>query len=149
MEESREKEEFDVLGAVIEAIAVILTVAVLAHITISIRLCHPVQSTKAIIAQLSQLNTLQLVAEVVKAYFIYILLALILAVAVFYTLRMAGSQLIVVPLPGRFSARFLKPAVVFLLLFYLVNLVVSTQYASCTQVPQPIYYFIRGVQEGG
>ncbi len=141
--------EFDVMGAVIEAIAVIIAVAVLAYITTSIRLCHPVQSTKAIISQLSQLNPLQLVAEFLKAYFIYILLALILAVAVFYTLRMAGSQPLIQPaLPNRFSLSFLKPAVVFLLLFYLVNLLISTQYASCTQVSQPIYFFLRGIQKG-
>jgi hypothetical protein len=87
--------------------------------------------------------------EIIKAYYIYMLLGLILAIAVFYTLRMAGSRLSVVPaLPGRFSGRFLKPAVILLLLFYIANLVVSTQYASCTQVPQTIYYFLRGIQGG-
>lgn len=50
MEENREQEEFDFIGAVIEAIAVILGIAVLAHLTINIRLCHLMHSTKNMIA---------------------------------------------------------------------------------------------------
>lgn len=126
---SSSQQEESMIATVIEIIIVIVAITFLAQITAQIRLPDLIVSTKNIIAGLGRINIRQLLFEIGKSYFIYILLSIILILCVFYVTKkqVDSNSSSLNTLCKCYCQKYLKPVAIFLLLFYTINVILASQ----------------------